>query len=84
MIRACGPQVEKSGSKEDQFYSGMKWEWNLHNPSKMVLGLGDFIGYLESRIDGFDSVHGGNKIGERNVEGRLLEFYDEKELSIIL
>uniref|UniRef100_A0A0L8G5Q4 Endonuclease/exonuclease/phosphatase domain-containing protein n=1 Tax=Octopus bimaculoides TaxID=37653 RepID=A0A0L8G5Q4_OCTBM len=32
---------------------------------------------------GFEGVHGGNRIWERNVEGRmLLEFCDEKELCV--
>ena len=49
----------------------------------MVLGLGDFNGHVERRIDGFEGVHGGYGIGKRNVEGRrLLEFCDEKELYV--
>ena len=32
--------------------------------------------------EGFDGVHGGNGIGKRNAEGRLLEFCDEKELCV--
>uniref|UniRef100_A0A0L8G396 Uncharacterized protein n=1 Tax=Octopus bimaculoides TaxID=37653 RepID=A0A0L8G396_OCTBM len=33
---------------------------------------------------GFEGVHGGNGIEERNVEGRmLLEFCDEKELCVV-
>jgi len=38
----------------------------------MVFGLGDFNAHVEKRIEGF---HGGNGIGKRNTEGRmLLEF----------
>ena len=47
----------------------------------MVLGMGDFNGHVGKRIDGFESIHGGNGFGERNVEGEmLLKFCDEKEL----
>ena len=55
----------------------------LANPGKVLLGLGDFNGHVGRRIDGFEGVHGGYGIGKRNVEGRrLLEFCDEKELSV--
>ena len=53
----------------------------MQNPSEVVLGMGDFNGHAERRIDGFEGVHGGYGIGKRNVVGRrLLEFCDEKEL----
>ena len=29
-----------------------------------------------------EGVHGGNGIGERNVEGKRVEFCDEKELCV--
>ena len=41
--------------------------------------MGDFNGHVGKRIE---DVQGGNGIGERNMEGKmLLEFCDEKELS---
>ena len=34
-------------------------------------------------IEGYESVHGGNGIGERNVKGKmLLELCDKKELCV--
>ena len=43
--------------------------------------LGDFDGHVGGHIDGFDEVHRGYDIGQRNLVGRmLLEFYLEKEL----
>ena len=43
--------------------------------------LGDFIGHVGRRIDGFDEVHGRYGVGHSNLEGRtLLEFCLEKEL----
>ena len=56
-------------------------ELNLQNPGKIISGLGNFNAHVRRRIDGFESVHGGCKIIERNVEGRrLLEFCREKKL----
>ena len=48
----------------------------------LVLGMGDFNGRVGKRIEGHEDVHGGNGIGERNVEGKMLEFCDEKELCV--
>uniref|UniRef100_A0A0L8H466 Endonuclease/exonuclease/phosphatase domain-containing protein n=1 Tax=Octopus bimaculoides TaxID=37653 RepID=A0A0L8H466_OCTBM len=46
--------------------------------------MGDFNGHVGKWIQGFEGVHGGNGIGERNVEGRmLLEFCDEKQLCMV-
>ena len=36
--------------------------------------------HMGNNVEGLEGVHGGNEIGKRNVEGRLLEFCDEKEL----
>ena len=58
--------------------------WNNKHVSirvkcKVILGMGDFNGHVGKRIKGYKGVHGGNGIGERNVEGKmLLEFCDER------
>ena len=50
---------------------------------QLVLGLGDFNGHVGRVIQGFEGVHGGYGIGERNAKGRmLLKFCDEKELCV--
>ena len=50
---------------------------------ELVLGMGDFNGHVGKRIAGYEDVHGGYGIGERNVERKmLLEFCDEKELCV--
>uniref|UniRef100_A0A0L8GGR7 Endonuclease/exonuclease/phosphatase domain-containing protein n=1 Tax=Octopus bimaculoides TaxID=37653 RepID=A0A0L8GGR7_OCTBM len=50
---------------------------------ELVLGMGDFNGHIGKWIQSFEGVHGGNGIGERNKEGRmLLEFCDEKKLCV--
>ena len=54
-------------------------KYELQNPSKVVFGLGDFNGHVDEEIEGFEGVHGGNGIGKRNAEERmLLEFGDKK------
>ena len=35
---------------------------------ELVLGMGDFNGHVGKWIAGYDDVHGGYGIGERNVE----------------
>ena len=61
----------------------LRSEWDLHSILKLVLGMGDFNGHVGKRIKDYEGVHGGNGIGERNVEGKmLLEFCDEKELCV--
>ena len=45
------------------------------------LCMDDFYGHIGRHIDGFDGVHGGYGVGQKNLEGRmLLEFCLEKEL----
>ena len=51
-------------------------------PNEVVLSMGDFKGYVRRRIDDFMGVHGGYGIGKRNVEGKILDFCDEKELCV--
>ena len=42
--------------------------------------LGDFNGYAGRHVDGFEEVHAGYGLGQRNLEGRiLLEFCLEKK-----
>ena len=77
VIKGIGAYASQVGTFdcEVQFYNEMASEWDLQNPVEMIFGLGDFNGHIGRRINGFESVHGGYGIGERNVEGRrLLEF----------
>ena len=60
----------------------MAGEWVLQNPGEMIFGLADFNGHFKGRIAGFEGADGGYGIGERNVERRLLEFFDEKGLCV--
>ena len=61
----------------------MASEWDLQNPSKVILGMGDFNEHVGRRKDSFEGGHGGYGIGKRNVQGRRLrELCDEKELCV--
>ena len=40
VICAYPPQVGRSECKKDQFYNNMASEWDLQNPSKVILCLG--------------------------------------------
>ena len=83
VISAYGPQAGRPLKKKHRFYDELADEYELQNPSKVVFGLGDFNGHAGEEIEGFEGVHGGNEIGQRNAEGRmLLEFCDERELCV--
>ena len=46
---------------------------------KWLFGLGDFYEHAGEKLDGFEDVHGGNGIGKRNEEGRMLLEFVTKE-----
>ena len=49
----------------------------------LTLGIGDFNGYVEKKVFGFEGVHGGNGIKEQNLEDRmLLEFCNQMNLCV--
>ena len=64
----------QNGSRErEHFYDDLRSEWDLHSVGELVLlGMGDFNGHVGKQIEGYEGVHGGNGIGERNVEGKEL------------
>ena len=83
IICVYGLQSGRTGAEKERFYDDLRSEWDLHNMGELVLGMGDFNGHVGKRIEGYEGVHGGNGIGKRNVEGKmLLEFCDEKELCV--
>ena len=83
IVCVYGPQSGRSGEEKLHFYDELASEWILRNTGEMVLALGDYNGHVGKQVDGYEGVHGGFGIGERNMEGRmLLEFCDEKELCV--
>ena len=76
-----GPQSGRTVAEKEHFYDDFRSEWDLHNVGELALGMGDFNGHFGKQIEGYEDVHGGNGMGERNVEGKMVEICDEKELS---
>lgn len=77
----CGyaPQSGRSDSEKGYFYEEIGEELDK-TTNKFVVGLGDFNSHVGKRVEGFESVHGGNGIVNRNAEGRrLLEFCDKNK-----
>ena len=76
-----GPQSGRTAAEKE--HDDLKSEWDLHSVGELVLGMGDVSQRVGKQIEGYEDVHGGNRIEERNVEGNmLLEFRDEKELCV--
>ena len=59
VICAYAPQVERPECEKDQFYNDITSEWDLQNPSEVVLDMGDFNKHVGRRIDNFEGVHSG-------------------------
>lgn len=75
--------IRKPDNDKDRFHDELASEWELGGTDEMILGFGDFNGHVGKQINGFEGIHGGNGIGERNLDGRrLLEFCDKKELCV--
>ena len=50
---------------------------------KLVIG-GDVNAHVGEESEGFESVHGGQRCGKRNIEGdMMLEFADALELAVV-
>ena len=59
----------------------MAREWSTANATELGLELEHFNGHAGKCAEGFEGIHGGYKIGKRNVErGMLLDFCDQTEL----
>ena len=80
---AYAPQSGKSMEEKELFYEDLSREWTTHHVIERIVGMVDFNGHAGRNIDGFQGVHGGFSIGERNQEGRmLLESCDAMHLCI--
>ena len=70
-------------TKWKKFDDKLKCDWNMHSADDLAMCLGDIKGHAGRHIDGFDGVHGGYGVRQRNFEGRmLLESCLEKELCV--
>ena len=83
IICVYGPESGRTAAEKQYFYDDLTSDWDLHSVGELVLGMGDFNGHVGKQIEVYEDMHGGNGIGGRNVEGKLLlEFRDEKELCV--
>ena len=83
VVGAYAPQSGRPEVEKENFYGELAEEWGRGSENETILGLGDFNGHVGKAKTGFEGVHGGYGMGERNVEGRrLLEFCDEKNLCV--
>ena len=81
----CGyaPQSGRIFEEKKSLYDELKYERDMHSAYDLAMCLGDFNGNVGRHIDGFDELHGGYGIGQRNLEGRvLLEFCLDKEYMV--
>ena len=79
VMSAYGPQAGRPLEEKRRFYDKLAGEYELQNPSEVVFGLGDFYEHAGEKLDGFEDVHGGNGIGKRNEEERMLLEFVTKE-----
>ena len=83
IICVYGLQSRRMGAEKERFYDDLRSEWDLHSMGELVLAMGDFNGHVGKQIEGYEGVHRGNGIRERNLKRKmLLEFCDEKELCV--
>ena len=67
----------------NRFYDELVHEWDMKGTKELTLEIENFNGHVRKKMDEFESVHGGNGIGEQNLEGRmLLEFGNKKDLYV--
>ena len=75
----CGYAPQSGRRLEDE----LKCDWDMHSAVDLVMCLCDINGHIGRHIDGFNRVHGGYGVGQRNLDGSmLLEFCLEKEVCV--
>ena len=82
-MRICCAKWKNDGRKCFFLNEYLSREWTTHHTREQIIGVGDLNGHVGRNTDGFQSVHGGLSIGERNQEGRmLLQLCDAKHSCI--
>ena len=77
------PQCGRNSEENAQFQCDMAEGCGGPDEKEFLICLGDFNGHSGKQLDGFDGVHGGFGVGERNGKGRLLlEFCDGEDLCV--
>ena len=81
----CGYALQSGRTLEGKqsFYVELKCEWDMHSADNLAMCLGDFNGHVGRHNRGFNGVHCGFGVVQRNLDGRmLLEFCVEKKLCV--
>ena len=74
-IRVFAPQSGNPDIQKDNFHDELVHEWDIKGRKELTLAIKDFNGHVGKKVDEFEAVHGGNGIGEKILEDRmLLEF----------
>ena len=77
------PQVGLSDAEKDRFYQMLQCAIAKVPASEQLTISGDWNGHIGANSSGFEEVHGGLAIGQRNTEGkRVLEFEVGYELVV--
>ena len=63
---------EENVFRKNNLYDELKGEWDMHSADDLVMCLSEFSGHIGRHVDGFDGVHGGYDVGQRNLEGSML------------
>ena len=66
----CGhdPQSGRRLEEKQSFHDKQKYECDNHSADDLVMRFGGINGYAGRQNDGFDGVHGGYGVGQRNLE----------------
>ena len=67
LIYGYVPQSGWSLEEKQSFHDELKCEWDMHSTDGLIMCLGDINGHIGRHIDGFNGVHGGYVVGQRNL-----------------
>lgn len=83
VLSIYAPQVGLDASVKEDFYDQLQSVVSKVSPMETLAICGDFNGHIGRDSDGFEGVHGGHGLGERNQEGeRILEFATAHDLVV--
>ena len=75
-----GHKTKRPDTEKVRFHDNMARKRYLGSSTKIISSLGDFHEHVGKCVEGFEGVRDSNKIGKKNLKGRLQEFCDEKKL----
>ena len=72
VVCAYAPQQGRTMEEKLEFYDDMLAELLLVGHDEFLIVGGDFNGHVGEAADGYEEVHGGYGVGERNEEGKMV------------